>query len=145
MVSEGQCFHELLLMDALSDFGFRHIPNRPVNFKAANLLLQHVHNFLLNQSLGKKKSCLFLTKWRQTRYHVRGSELRKMEQWYIQWFNATSFAYYIGVICWDLFWCRIKFKNGRGRYTIHFSNIREHILTRLEFKKYWFQLCYLRS
>lgn len=57
MASEGQHLHVLSLMEAPSDSCFRNILNKLVNFKAANLLLQHVT--ILNQGPGEKMSCLF--------------------------------------------------------------------------------------
>lgn len=39
-----------------SEFRFRHILNKLVNFKAANLPLLHMRHFFLNQSLKKNKN-----------------------------------------------------------------------------------------
>lgn len=55
----------LSLMGALSENRFRHILNKLVNFKAANLTLPHVQHILLNQSFYQNlvtACCLFTRK-----------------------------------------------------------------------------------
>ena len=49
----------LSLMGAPSESRFRHSLNKLVNFKAANLLLQHVQHFFLNQSFKEKNPLVY--------------------------------------------------------------------------------------
>lgn len=99
-------------MEAPSEPCLRHFLNKLVNFKAVNLLLQHVHNFVLNQSfkLGGKKISLVYS------HKVAADEVPckriRAESCCIQCLNTASFAYYIGLICCNSFWGWIKFKNG---------------------------------